>query len=236
MRCPGQDMQFWKDDAVFEVPCPKCGAAVEFFKDESSGRCTSCGHRFKNPKLDLECAKWCSFAEKCLGYAPQSDPELNLGEGALARVLIQAVKEEFNNDQARLAHALVVFQHAKELVRKEGGDPRVVLAAALLLEVAFPPDSSPGEQNDRGLAKVRGILQEIGLEEDVAKRACQIVSSRRMDSAPESTEFRIVSDAHELAKLASENPDASLDTVEKIIENDLLTTAGKQRARSLFQA
>ena len=26
MRCPGQDMRYWKGDAAFEVACPKCGS------------------------------------------------------------------------------------------------------------------------------------------------------------------------------------------------------------------
>jgi len=34
MKCPGQDSQYWKPGAVFEVKCPKCGTEVEFFKDD----------------------------------------------------------------------------------------------------------------------------------------------------------------------------------------------------------
>ncbi len=32
MKCPGQDSQYWKAGAVFDVKCPKCGNEVEFFK------------------------------------------------------------------------------------------------------------------------------------------------------------------------------------------------------------
>lgn len=32
MRCPGQDSQYWKADAIYDVPCPQCGEAVEFLK------------------------------------------------------------------------------------------------------------------------------------------------------------------------------------------------------------
>jgi Zn finger protein HypA/HybF involved in hydrogenase expression len=65
--CPGQDTQFWKPGDIFEIVCPACGAKVEFFKDDAKRRCPGCGHQFPNPKLNLGCAKWCKFADKCLG-------------------------------------------------------------------------------------------------------------------------------------------------------------------------
>jgi len=70
MKCPGQDPAYWDRTAIFEVPCPSCGKPVEFFKDDTSGRCGACGYRFRNPKLDLGCAEWCPYAEQCLGVQP----------------------------------------------------------------------------------------------------------------------------------------------------------------------
>ena len=61
-------MRYWTGDAAFEVPCPKCGTTVEIFKDESSGRCPKCRHRFKNPRTDFRCAEWCEHAAECLGF------------------------------------------------------------------------------------------------------------------------------------------------------------------------
>ena len=34
MKCPGQDMRYWKPGDIFNAKCPKCGGTVEFFKDE----------------------------------------------------------------------------------------------------------------------------------------------------------------------------------------------------------
>ena len=39
MKCPGQDMQFWKPGDIYEVDCPGCGRTVEFFKDDTARRC-----------------------------------------------------------------------------------------------------------------------------------------------------------------------------------------------------
>jgi DNA-directed RNA polymerase subunit RPC12/RpoP len=65
--CPGQNTQFWKPGDIFDIVCPACGAKVEFFKDDARRRCMGCGHIFPNPKLNEGCAKWCKFADKCLG-------------------------------------------------------------------------------------------------------------------------------------------------------------------------
>jgi len=70
MKCPGQDPLFWDKDAIFEAPCPSCGRAVEFFKDDPFRRCPACGYKFQNPRLDIGCAEWCPYAEQCLGSPP----------------------------------------------------------------------------------------------------------------------------------------------------------------------
>lgn len=67
-KCPGQDSRFWKADDIRLVPCPKCGVQVEFFKDDRSRACPECHTRFKNPHLDLACAKWCPFAAACVDF------------------------------------------------------------------------------------------------------------------------------------------------------------------------
>jgi len=66
-RCPGQDSQYWKPEDIFECRCPYCGGELEFFKDEPSLPCPACGKEARNPKIDLGCAKWCKYAQECLG-------------------------------------------------------------------------------------------------------------------------------------------------------------------------
>lgn len=70
-RCPGQDLRYFRPEDVREVRCPACGRSVEFFKDDRSRKCPSCGARFKNPSLDIGCAKWCPYAKECLDYRPE---------------------------------------------------------------------------------------------------------------------------------------------------------------------
>jgi len=76
--CPGQDKRHWTKDDIYDVTCPACGAAVEFFKTDSIRKCGKCGYQFMNPKLNMGCAEWCPAAKECLAvrmYAPEKAPE-----------------------------------------------------------------------------------------------------------------------------------------------------------------
>ncbi len=67
LKCPGQDTRYWKPEDIFELPCPVCNTAVEFLKTDRRRKCPNCGYTFRNPRLDLGCARWCPYAELCLG-------------------------------------------------------------------------------------------------------------------------------------------------------------------------
>ena len=77
VMCPGQNTAFWRPGDIFDITCPNCGATVEFFKDDARRRCVGCGHIFPNPKLNEGCAKWCKFADKCLGINPELRDQLD---------------------------------------------------------------------------------------------------------------------------------------------------------------
>lgn len=73
-QCPGQNTLFWKPEDIFQTPCPVCDYLVEFFKDDASRKCPECGYRFNNPRLDLGCAQWCPFADRCSAVLGGSSP------------------------------------------------------------------------------------------------------------------------------------------------------------------
>jgi putative nucleotidyltransferase with HDIG domain len=53
----------------------------------------------------------------------------------------RAMEEYFNEDAKRIRHAKRVTAYAEELLKREGGDPRTVLAAALLHDIGRHRDS-----------------------------------------------------------------------------------------------
>lgn len=231
MRCPGQDRRYWTEDAIFEVPCPECGASVELFKDETKGRCTSCGHRFRNPGIDFGCAQWCALAEQCLGLVPERGAETQSTEGALAGRIIQQLSEALAAEPGRLRHSLKVYHFARQLVPTEGGHPRITLAAALLLDLA--QDSSSAEQNNPviGPAAPKKILDEIGADGETITRVSEIVRCCHSGQEVDCVEFRIVRDADLLASLSSRVLTTTRDEWTEVIEHRLLTESARQWAQ-----
>ena len=203
MRCPGQDRRYWTEDAVFEVPCPRCGAAIELFKDENSGRCTSCAAKVRNPRISFDCAQWCAHAEECLGFVPQREGRPDPGQGALASRLIRAIKEDPHADPARVGRALAAFQHARTLLADQRSDPRVVLAAALLIGFLAEGDESgrPSDGHPEGLNAAGRILQAVDLDGDAVASVCRILETYRAGGELDTIEFPVVREACSRAKL-----------------------------------
>jgi len=240
MRCPGQDTRYWTDDAAFEVPCPRCGVAVELFKDESSAKCTRCGHRFSNPKMTFNCAQWCEYAEECLGVTAATAAASGPSDSGFSSRLVRTVDEAFCDRPDRQIQALLVFQHARQLVATEGGDARVALAASLLLEPT--PDSAEAaptkttEQKPQAAysSEVRDILRRVGLDDALIDAVWRIIDGCRTGADLDGPEFRIVRDSHTLARMAADRETRDRQQVEDMIAGELRTETAKNRARELF--
>jgi len=234
-RCPGQDMRYWKPEDVFNVSCPHCETEIEFFKDDPSLRCPSCRSRVRNPKIDLGCAKWCEFAEQCLGGAGDSDDVKSLCERLVARM-----KETFGSDRRRIDHALKVLDHAETIQEAEGGDPLTVRAAAVLHDIGIHEaerkhGSAAGRfQEIEGPPIARAILEEFQLDDDTIDHVCRIVGSHHSAKEIDTREFRIVWDADWLVNIPDEHAGASREKLAKLIARVFKTKLGRTLAEELF--
>ena len=157
MKCPGQDTRFWKPEDIFVAECPKCGAEIEFFKDDARRRCAWCGHMFYNPKIALGCAEWCQYAEKCV---PDLMKEKKAAQTFKER--LAALVHDLLQDSEAWERTEKGMHHALDLLKSEGGDPRVVLAAVLLHRVA--PEQA------------RNFLEELETEPDTAAAVLELLS------------------------------------------------------------
>jgi hypothetical protein len=160
MKCPGQDTRFWKPGDIFVAECPKCGAEIEFFKDDTRRRCAWCGHMFYNPKIELGCAEWCQYAEKCV-------PDLVKAKKAaqtFKELLAEMVKSHLEKDPAAWDRTAKGMGYAQELLKAEGGDPKVVLAAVLLHRV------QP--------ARVREFLAELATEPEIIAAVLELLAGQ----------------------------------------------------------
>ena len=240
MRCPGQDSRYWKPGAVFEAECPKCGNAVEFFKDESMRKCKKCGHSFPNPNMDFGCAAYCKYAEQCLG---DLSPELIAQRGELLkdRVAIE-MKRYFKQDFKRIGHATKVARYAEQIAREEKGDQAVVLAAAYLHDIGIHEaerkhqSTSARYQEEEGPPIAREILTGLRANATLVDEVCDIVGHHHHPGPEETVNFKAVYDADLIVNLQENQEEKSSDTgrVGAILDKSFLTESGRALARSVL--
>lgn len=240
MKCPGQDTRYWTPDDISEVPCPKCEARVEFFKDDGLRRCPGCGGRITNPRVTLGCAQWCEYAVQCLGYDPKAVTSTESTEKSLADELIDAVKTEFGDDWKRIGHAFSVLENAERILRREGGRPRVVIAAALLHDIGIHQaerkhgSAAPRHQELEGPPVARRILETAGVDKPTIDEICDIVGSHHSAGKTNTLEFRIIWDADWLVNLPEVFPGRSAEELGAIIDGTFKTETGKALAHARF--
>jgi len=233
-RCPGQDQRFWKPGDIFEVRCPRCGASVEFFKDEPKLKCRDCGHVVANPKIDLGCAEWCQYAEQCVGTLAERDAT------ALRDRLIDEMKNVFAGDQKRIEHTLAVLNYAEQIQQAEGADPFIVKAAAVLHDIGIAEaerkyGSAAGKyQQMEGPPMAEAILKEYGVSAGAIEHVCRIVGSHHSGSDIDTVEFNCVWDADWLVNIPEVFRGRTESELQGIIERTFRTKKGRDLANKLY--
>jgi len=240
MKCPGQDTRYWKPGAIFEVKCPECGNDVEFFKDDTTRVCKTCGHRFVNPDLDFGCASYCQYAEQCIGDLP---PELIAQKEDLLkdRVALE-MKRYFRQDFKRIGHATRVSRYAEQIGREEQGNLAVILTAAHLHDIGIKEaerkhqSTAARYQEEEGPPVAREILTRLGAGEDLIEEVCDIVGHHHHPRAEETVNFKALYDADLLVNLEEKkkkNP-TEPENLSSIIEKSFLTESGRNLAKGVL--
>jgi putative nucleotidyltransferase with HDIG domain len=242
MKCPGQDSRYWKPGAVFETKCPECGSQVEFFKDDTTRRCTQCGHRFVNPELDFGCAAYCKYAEQCIGNLP---PELIAQKQDLLkdRVAIE-IKRHFGKDFRRIGHTMRAARYAEEIAKAEEGDMAVVLTAAYLHDIGVKEaerkhgNDGAGFHEEEGPPVARKLLEKLGANEGLIEEVCDIVGRHHHPGAHESVNFGAVFDGDLIASLEDRQKKGTDGPFsrEAIMESGFLTGTGPKVALRVLGA
>jgi hypothetical protein len=240
MKCPGQDTQYWKPGAIYEVSCPKCERSVEFFKDDTARKCGHCGHRFVNPQMDFGCAAYCQYAEQCLGTLP--DEVMSLKEDLLKDRVAVEMKRYFKRDFKRIGRATRRARYAERIAGNEKGPLPVVLCAAYLREIGAPESMKKyGDTSAEHLQVVsplvaRDILTTLKAREPLIDAVCELLGSHRMPEPDAPPAAKILYDADWVALMEESIKEEPIDTAQMsdMIEKDLLTEAGKEEARAVL--
>ncbi|MEE4315004.1 MAG: phosphohydrolase [Desulfofustis sp.] len=239
MKCPGQDMQYWNQDAIFDVDCPQCGRSVEFYKDDTSRTCRSCGHRFVNPKMDFGCAAYCQFAEQCIGTLPEEF--IGAQDNLMKDKVAVAMKRFYKADFRRIGRMLKLAGHAEKIGAREGANPALVLCAAYLdgsgLERAREHHNS---DDSRLVAResaelARTVLTELGAKQAMIEDVCRLLAHTDPITAADSAELRTLADARLVTRLEEDartgQPDEHRPADDLL--DQLVSDGGRQEARAI---
>jgi len=192
-RCPGQDMRYWTAEDIFYVACPYCDREIEFWKDEPFRLCSSCQKEVRNPRIDLGCAKWCKFADQCLGKSLNKQLTAEPVVGKLV-ALIETFSAEVPQKQTR---AMEVYRVADMLLAAEGGDPCDIKAGALLAG-ALCDETAP-------LSVAQDMLAETVLDKEESGRIYGLLKTILSRRKIQTIEAAIVHDALLFSNSSSKN-------------------------------
>ena len=221
MKCPGQDMKYWKASAIFDAPCPKCNANVEFYKDDTSRKCGSCGHRFVNPKMDFGCASYCPYAEQCLGTLPE---EFTGARDTLLKDKVAVeMKRFFQTDFKRIRQATATAQFAENIGKAEGGNLAILLCASYLHDISF--------------AEAKAILTKVGASEPMIIEISEILNQIETVTDSDSLQPKILHDALTLRRWHEELKEGLTNnaTVLQGSESKLFTVSARTLLSTLTQ-
>ena len=241
MKCPGQDPMFWKPEDVFEIPCPKCGYSVEFFRYDVKRKCR-CGHEMVNPRINFGCAEWCPSGDVCIEGLPEEMKVKQKEEknNRLRERIASEMKKYFGPDMKHVRHSFKAAQYAEEILKIEGGQPIVVLGAAYLHDLEMkgaeekPDRASVEGQGKNGLDVVRGILTKLNVQRGMVDEICDLIGNPLPPKEKETLHFQILSDADWLAKMEENGLPKDREKLEEIIEKYFKTMTGKKLARELY--
>jgi len=240
-KCPGQDPMFWKSSDVFEIPCPKCGYGVEFFKYDVKRKCR-CGHEIVNPKINFGCAEWCPYGDSCIEGLPEEIKAKTKEEkdNRLRERIALEMKRYFGPDTKRINHALRVARYAEELLKVEGGNPMVVFGAAYLHDIGIKKaeekygTASAEHQEKEGSGIAREILYKLNVQKPIVDEICDIISHHHHPREKESLHFQILYEADCLVNIEEDNLYEKPRQLEEMVSKVFRTATGKRIAKELY--
>lgn len=164
-KCPGQDRRYWNPEDIYEEKCPNCGNILEFWKTDIRVRCEKCRRLVSNPRFDMGCAEWCSYAEYCLG-----DIAKGYGKPESFLEKIRAEMEQIlgKNEEA-LARLKKLLPVVEKLSAERGAELLVIALAACFQIIRETLDKKDAEKT------IAGLPDKIGLPHLVAEEALQVL-------------------------------------------------------------
>ncbi|MAF84887.1 MAG: phosphohydrolase [Dehalococcoidales bacterium] len=154
--------------------------------------------------------------------------------------LIQAMEVYFGRDTKRINHAHKVAGYAEALLKEDGGDYSIVIAAALLHDIGIHAaerkyGSTSGKyQEKEGPPIARQILSRLGFKPVQIEEVCGIIAHHHSPGKVSTYNFKILYDADWLVNLRDEYDIQDRSKLSNIINRLFLTSSGKVLARKVY--
>lgn len=185
-RCPGQDMRYWKPEDIFEVACFNCGVQIEFWKDEPFRVCKSCSKEVRNPRIDLGCAKWCKYADECLG---KNAAQPTTPVAPLIDRLELLLEGYFTGSPERIKTARRLLDHCEKFTQSHNVDPCRLQAGAMLVGALFTSTLPNIKWED-----FKAMLHRAGIEQTIAEQICTLSEHVLSETMDNTEEYKALSD------------------------------------------
>ncbi|MDP2729543.1 MAG: HD domain-containing protein [Dehalococcoidales bacterium] len=150
------------------------------------------------------------------------------------------MEAHFGQDRKRINHARRVTGYAEELLKQEGGDYSIVIAAGLLHDIGIKAaekkyGSTSGKyQEKEGPPIAREILSRLNFPAEQIEEICQIIAHHHSPGKINTRNFKILYDADWLVNLKDEYDIKDKDKLASIINRVFLTPSGKAMARESY--
>jgi HD superfamily phosphodiesterase len=184
---------------------------------------------FINPKLNLGCARWCQYADQCVG---------NMDKEEFKEIITAGMKGFYGEEQDKIDQSLRILGFAEEILEQENGNPQVVIAAATLHDIGVDERGKKeerGEVGGQGKEKfpvVRDILERSGAKEEIIEEVCRILEGHEHTGKQDTVNGRIVHDAYQLTRLKEESEGDGKADVKQSIHGRFLTATAKKMAEA----
>jgi HD superfamily phosphohydrolase YqeK len=154
--------------------------------------------------------------------------------------LIQAMEVYFGQDTKRINHAHKVAGYAEKLLKEDGGDYSIVIAAALLHDIGINVaerkyGSTSGKyQEKEGPPIARQILSKLRFKPDQIEEVCGIIAHHHSPGKISTHNFKLLYDADWLVNLRGEYDIQDKSKLSSIINRLFLTNSGKMLAKRVY--
>jgi HD superfamily phosphodiesterase len=158
---------------------------------------------------------------------------------SLKQRIASEMRRVFGRDSKRINHANRVVRFAEEILKDEGGDPAVVIAASYLHDIGIHEaerkyNSTAGKYQEReSLPIARKILENLGTDRDMIDEVCDLIAYHHSPGQIQTLNFQILWEADTLVNL-EDATEGELDQIKQAIEATFKTSTGKRLARALL--